>query len=392
MDVYEELEYPSPILKVDKESIEIEAYKHYESSFNIQNIGGSVLKGKLISDNPAIRFENDYFEGNKHEARFYVDLKNLNGLEELNCKIIISSNGGEFIINVAVKPILPFLTTKADFKISNLNELYEFYKKYPVEARFLFSSRDFMYWLNEINYSDMALYEHFIKDPSKERGLDNFFRANNIGNGVFLYFENDKFVLKINPYSKELMPHSIRVNKKGFGYIKTNIKLADNSNWLSLETKDISSSDFESKDFADINFYINPKYIKSDFVKDVILLEGYDKAAKIEVYKKPLINLYLSKTSFEAEDSGFLIVESNYFKDITLEIAASSNFIKFEGKRYLIGAVHTELKFDIKTSALVNAQMSFRRQPVLHSSFIVKAYFEDSVITRELKFNIGNIV
>ncbi len=391
MDIYEELEYTLPVLKVNTDNIKIEAYKYFESSFNVQNIGGSLLKGELISDCPEISFDSLFFEGNKCEIKYFADLKSLKPLEEKKARIIVISNGGQAIINVSIKTIPPFLSTKTDMKISDLNELYEYYKYFPTEARFLFSSRDFMFWLKEIDYKNMELYEHFIKDPNKERGLDSFFRANGIGNRVFLEFTQDKYILKLKEYDKDVSSHTVVVNKKGFGYIKTNLKTVNNSNWINLETRDISSLDFESKDYANVNFFINAKNIKSDFVSDSILLEDYKKELKIEIYKKAVINVKLSKQSFEYEDMGFLIVENNYFKDITLEVVTENNFVKFEGKTYLVGN-RAEIKFDIKVSAFAGAQAALKRQPVLRTSLIVRAFLEDRVVIREIKFSIGNII
>jgi len=391
MNILKELEYPIPEISVSTKKIVLQTHKSVQDKFVISNAGGNILKGEIISDIEHITFSPLKFEGNKVVVKYKVSVEALKPHEIYKSNFVIVSNGGEVRIDVLIKVTMPILVTKLDVKISSLEDFYKFTIDSPVEARFVFTSQDFLEWLKEINFKNLDSYLFFLEDHNKERGLDNFLLANGLKEPAKLLLERKKLSIRIEPFSREITTHTVRVLKEGTGYFKTTLNVKRMSPWLHVETKSISSTDFINRDFKDIDFYVNAKYVDQKIVSDSIVIDDYGENFIVEVIKNDMLNIYLSKKNYDWNEMGKLIIENNCEKDIVVELFENDDFIRFEGQKYFVGK-NAVIPFMIKMSAFKTASTFFKKQPIVQSSILVKAYLDTGIVTKRLPFSIGTLI
>jgi hypothetical protein len=382
-DIQYELERPLPVLSVSLDRIAVKTQKYYEGAFSVKNAGGGVLKGHIASFVDELKFSAEEFE-NAAEIKFFVDVSRIPANETVKSSFAVISNGGEKKIDVLIKREPPILTTKFDVKISNLMEFYDFARQSPGEARFLFASSDFLNWLRDLEYKDMDAVSFFLSDHNKERAMDNFFLANDLKKPVKIRFASRKMSVRVSAGGEEVLPLSVKIIKEGSGYFKSSITVENGSPWLFLDSKIISSTDFVNSDYKDIDFYINSKYIKDNVSRDAISVEGI--SFVVEVLRDKLFSVYLDKRTFEPNDSGNLVIENNSGKDIVIEIFEQDDFIKFEGKKYIVGK-SAVIPLYVKVS-----KGFFKKRAVFSSSIKINAYLDYKVITEEIPIFIGSII
>lgn len=391
MDLVKDLELPSPILKTSIEDIRVKTARNFEGKFIITNIGSNFLEGDIISSYEKLTFSHSSFRGNKVVITYKVDIVGIKPEDILKTDFLIISNGGEKKLDVVVKVVASNLPNRFDVKIRSLEEFYSYAKENPSDAKVLFLSKDFFNWLTDIGYDKHELYEYFASDYNVDRGLDNFFIANNLKKEANIEIPNNRFSLRIEPNEKDITVHNVKVYLTGEGYIKSSIRVKNLSSWLHLETKDISILDFNNKDYKEIEFLINASFVKNKYVLDEIVFDDLDRSIFVEVIRKDPLKIYLSKTHFGLNDKGELIVENLSGKDIVIELFERDDFVRFEGKKYFV-ARHAIIPFEIKMSAFKTASSFFRKQPLIKSGVMVKAYLDDDIVRKNLDITIGTLI
>lgn len=390
MDLIKELEYPLPVLNVSIDKIELHSSKSFEGTFEITNKGGQILFGNILSNSKAITFSPEEFKGNFITVKYNVDLSIYSVSDVLVSSAIIMSNGGQENINIKVTMVPHSLFTKDGVQINNLKEFYIYATKKPIDARVMFASQDFMVWLFSIGFEKMEIYDYFVNDSNKERGLDNFLIVNKLKQKTSIKCLENRLDYRIEPFSDVIIEGVSKVEKSDIGYVKTNILVKNSSTWLKLLTKSLSYTDFLESNVKEIKFNIDTNLIKKDVVSDKIILEQYNEEITINVYKKHLVNVKLSKNKFSFDDSGILNIENNSGKDILVEIIPKDAFIKFEGKKYFISKL-TEIPFKIKFTGLQLAQITLKKLLTISTQVVVKATVNDKVIINKININLGDL-
>lgn len=387
----EQLEYPLPTIKADVDKLYIEASGSFEGSFWIRNAGGSELNGRITSNSRGLKFLPQNFNGNKIEIKYKFNLDIYKKGDIIQTSALIMSNGGEVIIPVTIHIIAPAVKTKDGDKITSLKDFLFYAKKDPLESRRLFSQKEFMMWLLSINYENMDMYEHFNKDPNKERAVDNFLVFNGLKNRAELTLIENKINISIKPFENDPVTGVIPIKLKGWGFIDADVVCQNSLPWLRLMTNKITASDFDENGFFEASFIIYPNLIKKRTVSEKVKLVHKDEEeVYISVCREHALNIRLDKNSYSNEDSGKIIVTNNTFKDLMLEIYPKDSFLRFEGKRYLVGA-NAEIPFSIKFSALQNAQYSLKKQIIIETGIAVRTYINEKRWDKALDVSIGNL-
>ena len=387
-DVVGLYEYPLPVLSTDIDRIEAESSDNISGSLIVRNKGGGSLAGKILSNSKAIHFSPENFSGKNVEVQYYLDLSFYKPGDELRTSAVIMSNGGEKTIPVIVKVIPARIETKEGGVITSVSDFAVYSNKNPISARHLFLSNEFANWLLAIHYPHMDSYEELLKDPNKERALDNFLIISGLKEKSRVVSQVKRLVAIANPYDKNPFVGDIRLERIGWGYIDCPVRLKNDSKWIKMGKDRLTDRDFDINGRMSLSFYISTAFLTASVCCEKIMID--DETVTIYAKAPPPLSVTVSRESFTFEDSGLIYVQNNTGKDITIEVSPEDTFLKFEGKRYLVGR-YAEIPFDIKLSALQSAQFRFMKQPVIPTGLYVRAGDGYINFQKRLTFAIGQI-
>lgn len=388
MDIREQFEYPLPVLKTEVEEIEIEAYGAYTGGILVANDGGGLLTGRIESNSPSVTFTPRQFTGNEIKVSYSLSLEHYRPGDIIRTGAVIMSNGGEKILPIIVKIIAPAIITKEGFKIAGLNDFFSYGEEYPIPARQLLMSREFMEWLLGIGYKHMEVFEQIIKDPNKERALDNFFIISKLKEKTTLALLEKKVALTVAPCEKEPVPGVIPVQRTDKGFVEAEIKVKHESPWIKLVGNRLTGADFQENNLALIRYYAEPALLPGRYGRDIVMI-GDGLAVPVTLKKSKLLLFTLSKEIYGFDDVGEITVFNNSGRDLKLEIATGDTYLKFEGKKYFIGAA-AKIPFTTKVTALTAAQLSLKKQPFIHTSIEIKTIIADEVYKKTLVLRLGS--
>jgi hypothetical protein len=383
MELIKQLEYPLPILKILAEKIVIETSGSEDGSLLVDNIGGGILSGRVMSNSPALRFRDPEFSGNQVSIVYTCSTDGCKPGDVIQSEIVVMSNGGEKSIPLIIKVIPAMIVTAEDIKITSQKDFLAYAKKYPAQARKLFTSPEFMMWLSDMGYEFMDIFEYLVRDSNKERALENFFILGKLKNRAVLSIANKTHYINVNPEQKDLITGEITVHKTGWGYIEADVITDGGEDWLSVTPECLSAGMFSQKDIALIKYSINTAKLKGKMSRADIRISGGLQAALV-VKKKTHISISSDKSCYDSEDSGKLRVVNNCGGDIMLDISVRDGFVKFEGKRYYMGAT-AEIPFNVKLSTLQMAQIGLKRQPFFETEIYVTTNIGSKQIKRTVR-------
>ena len=376
MELIKLFEYPLPIIQVDIEKITINMNNSSFGSFNIKNIGGGKLKGKVISNTDCIILHKEEFEGNDIFLQYDVIPSIYSSGDFITSEIIISSNGGEIIIPVFINiSNLDYLLCNTE-KAYQIKDFYNYYLKNKKEA------------IRILNFKHIEITELFLKDTNKQRGIDNFFIAAGVKKKATFDFEELTYQYQYFSQEDDIIG-TIPLKKIGNGYFESNVFIQKPCDWLVLQTDKIYSKDFDINSNYNLTFKIIKSKLKSNFAKNKIIFEKKDKCINIEICKKQPIQIIFDRYYYETSDLGSLRIINNLDKDIVFNILPKDTFIHFEGEKYLIGK-YTEIKFSVKLTGLLKAQLDFSKKPYLETEVLIKAQLGDKVFNDKIVFFVGN--
>ena len=437
-------EFPLPKLSVDIESLEIETKSLHNGNFSVKNVGGGVLKGKIISRCAGLFFEPDEFEGaTKINFSFNAATAGLGIGEAIRSKFFVTSNGGEKEIPVSAKLIKMSLTAPDGQIIANIRDFFEYSKKNPSQARRLFIDSEFYMLLLATGYEFMEVYESLHKDANRERATDNFFVLSGLKKQteMEIFFPsnetsesenrdetaNEKILEFVQmPGDSRKIYGEFKIKKSDGGYVDA--PLIFDAPWLKLSSGKLSSADFDEENIATVDFTIDPRAVrraveisrkknhatsceknistqnekfaahddddffssqKNIFVREKIFI-GAEKKISLEIiYRRlPPLVVKLSRDAYRYADKGFIEIFNNTGMNMKIDVFCPENYIRFSARSYPVGA-RGEISFDVKLSTFLNAQMLFRKLPYMRTIIELKAKIPGQEIKKTLPIIIG---
>lgn len=379
-----------PKIKIDIDKIVVQVRHNAEGFFNIKNTGGGTLAGVIFSNTDCIEFNPDYFEGNNVKIRYVVSSGIYGNGDIIHANILISSNGGELKIPVVIKIITETIETIQKFEINSLKDFLSYSKKYPIDARRMIGTNEFIFWLQKIGFEHIEILEHIIKDSNKERALDNFLTLTKLKKKAYIEPNEKNINLKIRPISNEEIKSFFTLNKIGWGYIESEIELKNNCKWIELEKNKITNKDFDDSGKCIINYKVKSNLIADKFTKETVIINNPVKSyININVIKLPLLKLQFNKECYNLADRGFLKIENNTGSDLAVIIKTSDNFIKFNSENYYIKD-SKEIYFDIKVTGILKTQMEFIKKPYIESEIYIKTNIESKILKYTKSIIIGD--
>ncbi len=390
MEMMQQFEYPLPILKILAEKLVIETSKMERGSLSVDNIGSGLLQGSVMSNNPALKFELEKFSGNQLSLQYIVDIDGLKAGDLVQSDIVIISNGGEKIIPLIIKVVPYCIYTEDGFKISTLKDFLTYSKKYPLKARQLFVTSEFMAFLMSNEYEFLEIFDYFVKDTNKERALENFFVLSKLKNRAVLQVATNRVELEVGPLQKDIVTHQIPINKIGWGYVEADVSARSDGDWLNITNAKLVASGFAEEESVFVSYSVDTSKLKSKFEKGTIKISNSIEV-EIVVRKKSYFSVRTNRNSFEYDDNGVVCVTNNTGQDVLLEIVSKENYIKFDGKKYFMGG-YAEIPFTIKMTALQTAQMAIKKQPYSENEIMITAHINDILIKKTIKISVGKFM
>ena len=369
-------ESPLPVLGVSVDSLTVETKDKHTGQFTIKNTGSGQLRGRIITRLPGLSFDADSFCGNSQTVSFTWDAtqSGIKTGQSLEGTIIVSSNGGEKKLPVSLKYTRMSIMSAGGTMIANIMDFYEYSLVNSDGARRMFTDSEFYMLLMATGYPYMEVYENLHKDANRERAMDNFFVLSGLKEETKVYAMQHKLDFSSN--NNELARGCFEVKKTDIGYASAEIRKARDSDWLSLSSGRLSTSDFDEQLVAVVNFTIDPSKVPSSFAREEVII-GHeprpDKSNVVEiVFRRPIpFSARLTRETFRFEDTGKLIVHNNTGNTITVEPFCQESYIRFHAKRFVV-AEYEEIPFDIKLTAFLNAQVYFRKIAYLKAAIEVK--------------------
>ena len=369
-------ESPLPVLSVSVDSLSIETKDKYSGQFTIKNIGGGLLSGRVLSRLPGLYFDAEEFSGNSQDISFSWDASQagIKTGQSMEGFVYVSSNGGEKVIPISLRYTRMSILSTGGTMIANIVDFYEYSLKSSDGARRMFTDSEFYMLLLATGYPYLEVYENLHKDANRERAMDNFFVLSGLKEETRVFAKQHK--LEFSSINNEPIRGRFEVNKTDAGYASAEITRLQGSDWLSLSTGRLSTSDFNEQLVATVNFTIDPSKVPGSFAREEIIIGQESKADKTNIveviFRRPIpIISRLNRETFRFEDTGQLIVHNNTGQTITVEPFCQENYIRFGAKRFVV-ADYEEIPFDIKLTAFLGAQIYFRKIAYLRAAIEVK--------------------
>jgi len=355
VDAMLDFEFPAPRLKISVPDIDIETAGGFEGSFTVTNTGGGKLRGEIHVNSPCVVFYPCEFIGNNVEVNYSLNLASYKAGDVFTASAFVSSNGGEMVIPIVIKIVLPMIYIKEDRGLTSLEDFYEYAEQSPIMEWQLFNQWEFADWLVGQGYAHMELYERIVKDPNKERAVDNFLIISGIKEKCVIKVDRKFAVIKVNPTQNDSVAGEISFRRLSAGYAEVRLS-TDETSWLKLDKEVLYSSDFQSDGSAVVKYSVDTAALNAKPDVRVHRAEiaaetdnGYFENVSVYIIVRRAFTARLSKTRYTAEDEGFIEVINNTGGDTMLEVVCNEKAVKLSGKKYLV-AKRAEIPFRIKAS------------------------------------------
>ena len=369
-------ESPLPVLSVSVDNLAVETKDKYTGQFKIKNAGGGLLSGRVFSRLPGLSFDVENFCGNNQVINYTWEASQagIKTGQSLEGAVFVSSNGGEIVLPITLKYTRMSIMSTGGTMIANILDFYEYSLVNSDGARRMFTDSEFYMLLLATGYPYLEVYENLHKDANRERAMDNFFVLSGLKEETKVFAKHRKF--EFTSINNEPLKGRLEVCKTDAGYSSAEIIKTHDSDWLSLSTGRLSTSDFNEQFVATVNFTIDPSKVASSFVREEVIIGHEPKADGSNVveiiFRRPIpIETRLNRETFRFEDTGQLIVHNNTGQTITVEPFCQESYIRFNAKRFVV-ADYEEIPFDIKLTAFLGAQVYFRKIAYLRAAIEVK--------------------
>lgn len=207
-------------------------------SFNIRSESNMNIKGVVYSSDYHLKLKNDQFLGKDNTIRFEANTDHLYPGDEIEGKIDIVSNAGEFTVGfkIAVKEenIMSSQGTIKDLK--DFTKLVQYNHE---EAIKLFMSKEFKHQIIDKDVYTGALYSELMKNYNKEIAMEEFLVKMGLKEPVTIsILDNEKTYEDI----KESYGDVLKITKSGWGYV--DIKVIVKGDMLHNCKKEITLDNF----------------------------------------------------------------------------------------------------------------------------------------------------
>lgn len=394
-ELMEQFEYALPLIKASVEEVRLRAARDVRGSFEVRNGGGGTLEGTLVSDQKGMAFSPADFSGNKVMVEYRLALGDYKPGDEIVCKIIILSNGGELSIPVHVTVTPRSLTTDDGVVLATPQDFLAYAQANLVEAARAFARKDFAEWLTALPGGvNMELYEHLKFDANKERAVDNFLVCHGLKERGLLSLETDSADITVQPGQKDMVNGVVGVLLSEWGFVEATAHITTHAKegapWLRLITSRLTSQSFDKNGAAYIDYVINPTLLGGSraYADISVKSAGQTLTHRLFVKTLPVLGVNLNKNAFLPSDNGKVVVENNTGADMVVEVMPKHDFIRFEGKRYLIGG-RADVPFEVRLApnrlpAMVGDDVFFIRSEIL-----IKTIHNGNLFTRTLEIGVG---
>ena len=392
MDAISQLDYPAPVIAADVSHIRAETPAGFSGRFRLTNLGGGELRGSVSSNSGALSFSPADFAGNSVEIEYTFSMDFFRPGEVVESRALILSNGGELSIPVTIAIAPPELAAEDGKKLASLSDYSLYAKENPVASRRLFTRKEFLMWLLNMNYEQIELYERFAADPNKERAVDNFLILNKLKEKAGVEFSEKNLKVRLRYNENGPVTAYVPLRMTGWGYLNAGLRLRGGVGFLRLGAEKLSSADFDEKGCFAAPFAVYPALIKGRGLNaaEYIELSGAGSGAcRVTVIRERIMTCSLSETLFGPRGKGRLIIENNSGKDVKIGVFTKDAFVRFEGRRYIIGA-RAEIPFEIRLPAALAARMALKKRSLITSGIFVRAESGPD-FSKEFEIKIGSV-
>jgi len=392
MSLLAQFEHPLPRIQPNTERIIIETAGGCDGSFVVENAGGSELSGRIASNLRAVTFSPETFQGNRVKITYTLNPAMYRQGDAASASALIVSNGGEAVIPIEIRIVPPAVTAKDGTRISTLEDFLAYARAHPVASRQLFTQHDFMAWLMHMQYEHMEMYEHFTRDPNKERAVDHFLILNKLKQKACVAVGEPHIKVSVKPDSPD-ETGVITLTRSAWGFLDIHLHVPKDVPWLKLGKERLTSADFNEQGAAEVFFIVVPPLLakRRQTARVSVVSEG-ERICEVCVTAICQTGLAASanKEAFGYEDEGVLFVTNHTGADLMIEVAATDSFIKFEGKKYFIGA-YAEIPFEVRMSGLQTVQASLKNRISTASEIQVRAKIGDRYVRERVLINISGL-
>jgi hypothetical protein len=380
MDILAQFEYPLPSLSLDINEIDVETAGEYEGSFFIRNTGGGRLSGQITSYNENIVFTPETFDGPRRISyRITTDKHQIGDI--IRTGAVILSNGGEKYLPITVQVNAASIITAEGIRVTNVRQFADYARQYMDSAAALLSRKEFRMLLSRTNFEFLDIYDHVISDPDKSRALDCFLRLSGLKKAARVFALQKEVIVKIAPFQREKDFGRIPIQVDGWGYIKDQVFIRNNSPWLKV----LSNIKQAIEDSNMLTFCVDPTLISNHTSSDAIHV-GPDSEARVIVIRQPVIAASLNKETYAVDEDGLVLVNNYSGIDLLLDIEATESCVHFDARGHYVSEI-AKIPFYIRPTTF--QAMSYKRQP--EECFInIRAVVKDELLFRRLKLTIGD--
>lgn len=398
LDAVLDYELPLPKLKVSIPAIDIETKGKTTGNFVVKNItpGATPLHGRIIHRTKGLTISPTQWTAKEQIISYIFDAKEagLKTGEHIATTITVSTSGGEQVIPLTARLTEMSIPTAEGGIIAGLQDFYDYAITHPAQARRMFVDGEFYMLLLALGYKYIEVYEALHRDSNRERAMDNFFILSGLKNKTTLSVANKTLTFYQNPGATGNIPGSITVEKSDQGFIDAPITVQNNSPWLTCFAARLIHSDFKDGKTAQVGFNINPAHIPQSFARDVIVV-GSDphNTAEIIYKRKNIADITLSRGGYRYSDTGYIQVINNMAADIRVEVFCKDTYLRLGARSYIVSPLAGEpfqIPFEIKLSAFLNAQVFFRKTPLMKSTIEIKVTAPGHVYRKNLALTVGD--
>ncbi len=392
MDFIEQLEYPLPILRAGLDQLTVETtLSGTTGSFTVENIGGGVLEGSVMSHNPCLRFNQERFKGNRLTLSYHIQPTGYRLGEVMRTSLVLMTNGGEKTVPVTVRILPPALLTEEGLELSCLKEFAAYAQQEGNRRKgaVLFASSAFLPWLMQLGFEQPDLYTFINQDDNKERALYNFLYANGLVGKPLLTCQNPRIIIEVLPNVLEMLTGRVEIVKSGWGFVAEELVMPSETEcpWLDVAPKKLTMADFDGIDSALLTYRINTGRLSGGIQTACVKLG--DVSLRFEVRRQKAFHCSLSQPFFGFDDTGLLCFENRLGKPVNVVVSASENFIKLQQERFAVKE-QTKIPVSFRLPALLSAQRAMKRLPPLTGLIHVKAVRGDFIYEKTLKVTVGD--
>jgi len=224
-----------------------------------------------------------------------------------------------------------------------------------------------------MQYEHMEMYEHFSRDPNKERAVDHFLILNKLKDKAAVYASNADIQIPVRADAPD-ETGCITLRRSTWGYLDVTLQAPEAAKWLKLTKERLTSADFNENGEAEVFFIVLPKLLtmKRQTARVAVLAEGLPvDEIRITAARHAGVTAKADREFYGFADAGKLLVSNRTGADLAVEIYAADSFVKFDHMKYPVGET-AAIPFSIELSGLQTVQAALRKRAFMESEVQVR--------------------